>query len=128
MVGAGALEVGAGVGVDEGGVADDHGVDERGLRRRPELVDLGDDAAVDARAQEFPAVADKAGEALDFIDADRGGGGDSMGSKIGDVVEGSGIVVVVRAAEAGGEAEAVAVMELGEGFVGVWLVEVQAEA
>ena len=50
VIGAGALEVGASVAVNEGAFADDHGVDEGGFARRPQLVHLGDDAAVDARA------------------------------------------------------------------------------
>jgi len=40
VVGAGALEIDSSVAVDEGLFADDHGVDESGLRRGPEGVDL----------------------------------------------------------------------------------------
>ena len=62
MIGAGALEIDAGVAVDEGFFADDHGVDERGLRRRPERVHFGDDARVNVGSPEFHAVACEAGQ------------------------------------------------------------------
>ena len=62
MIGAGALEIDASVAIDESVFADDHGVNECGLRRGPERVDLGDDAGVNASAEEFETAADEAGE------------------------------------------------------------------
>ena len=43
MIGAGALEIDAGVAVDEGFFADDHGVDQCSLGRGPERVHFGED-------------------------------------------------------------------------------------
>ncbi len=65
MIRAGALEIHPRVAVDEGFFANHHGVDQRGLRRRPEGMDLGDDAGVDARAPEFKAAPGEAGEQFD---------------------------------------------------------------
>ena len=62
MVGAGALEIDSRIAVDEGFFADDHGVNECGLRRGPKSADFGDDAGVGAGAPEFDAVAGEAGE------------------------------------------------------------------
>ncbi len=67
VISTGALEIDAGVAVDEGFFADDHGVDERGLRRRPERMDLGNDARVKAGSQEFDFVAGEAGENFDVF-------------------------------------------------------------
>ena len=53
VIGAGALEVNASVAVDEGIFADDHGVDERGVARGPEAVDMFNHAGMDAGAEEF---------------------------------------------------------------------------
>lgn len=62
MIGAGALEIDAGVAVNEGFFADDHGVDERGLRRRPERVHFGDDARVNVDRQSSTRLPAKPGK------------------------------------------------------------------
>jgi hypothetical protein len=61
VVSAGALEIDSRIAVDEGFFADDHGVNECGLRRGPKRADFGDDAGVNAGAPEFETVADEAG-------------------------------------------------------------------
>ena len=66
MIGAGALEVDARVTVDEGFFADDHRVDQGGLARRPQFVDLGDDSTVQAAAPGGDPAAGKAGKAFDI--------------------------------------------------------------
>ena len=78
MIGAGALEIDAGVTVDEGGFADDHGVDERGLRRRPQGVYFGDDAGVNFCAPEFEAVSGEAGKKIDILGFGGGERGDAV--------------------------------------------------
>ena len=62
VIGARALKVDASVVVDEGVFADDHGVDECGVVRRPEAVDMFDHAGVDAGAKEFEAGARESGK------------------------------------------------------------------
>ena len=111
MVGAGALEVDASVAVDEGFFADDHGVDERGLARRPELVHLGDDATVQAAAPGGDAASGKAGEAFDIFYFGGGQRGDAAIGEVSLIVEGAGIAEIARELELGGEADAVAVVE-----------------
>jgi hypothetical protein len=62
VIGAGALEIDSGVAIDEGFFAYGHGVDERGLGRRPKGMHFGDDARVNASSPEFEAIACEARE------------------------------------------------------------------
>ena len=68
VVGAGALEIGAGVAIEEGVFADDHGVNQGSLARGPEFVNLGDYSSVQAAAPGGDPAAGEAGEALDILD------------------------------------------------------------
>ena len=112
---AGALKVEAGVAVDEGFFADDHGVDERGLARGPELVHLGDDASVQAIAPVGDPVSRKAGQAFDIFHFGRGQRGDAAIGEVSLIVEGSGIAEIAREFELGREMDAVAVVEDWDG-------------
>ena len=68
MVRARALEIDARVAVDEGFFANDHRIDEGGLTRGPELVNLGDDAAMQAAAPPGDGASRKAGEPFDALE------------------------------------------------------------
>ena len=115
MIGAGALKIDAGVTVDEGGFADNHGVEERGLRRRPQGVYFGDDAGVNFCAPEFEAVSGETGKEIDILGFSRGKRGDAVLRQVSFVIEGSGIMEVSRELELGGEMNALAVVEAAQG-------------
>ena len=59
------LELGASGIVQKGLFAEDHGIHERRLRGGPELVNLGDDAGMNAGAPERDAAAGKSRKTLD---------------------------------------------------------------
>jgi hypothetical protein len=65
MVSARALEVRTGGAVDKGIFTNHHGVHQCGLARRPQGVDLVDDAAMNSGAPEFSPAAGKTGKNLD---------------------------------------------------------------
>ena len=111
VIGAGALEIDSGVAIDEGLFADDHGVNQRGLRRGPERVHLGNDAGVNAGAPEFEAAADEAGEQLHVFSFRGAQGRDAVRGEVALIVEGSGIAEVARQLQLDGQAEAFAVAE-----------------
>jgi len=115
VVSARALEVGAGVAVNEGLFADNHGVDQGGLARWPEFMHFGDDCAVQVVAPGSDAVAGEAGETFDILYFGGGQRGDAMVGEIALVVEGTGIAKIARQLEFGGNADAVAVMQDRQG-------------
>src|SRR5579863_2586036 len=128
VIRAGALEVCASVAVDESSFADDHGVDEGGLARRPQLVHLGDDAAVDARAPVLHAAAGKARKKFDVLSLRGAQSCDSVGREIFLVVESARIAEVAWRFQAGRESNALAAVQEAHGvggrcevFVGVGL-------
>src|SRR5579859_7145438 len=134
VVSTGALVVGAGVAIDERLFADHHGVKQSGFARRPELVNLGDNSAVETAAPGGDAAAIETWEWFDGIGFRRGEGGDPPIGEIGLIVEGSGIAEVVRESEFGVEADAVAVAEFVLGIGGgvswssvVWARGIDAE-
>jgi hypothetical protein len=62
VVRAGALEVDARIAVNECFLADDHGIDQGRLARRPKFVNFGNDARVHSIAYTFDAAAGESGE------------------------------------------------------------------
>ena len=80
MVGAGALKIGARVAVDEGLIANDHRINQRGFARRPEFMDLGDDCAVQPAAPKCDVAARKAREPFDVFCFRGAQGGDMFQS------------------------------------------------
>ena len=111
VISAGALEVGAGGPVDEGVLANHHGVHERGLPLRPQGVDLVDDAAMDARPPEFSPAAGKAGKDFHARGIGRGQRDDPVFRQISPVVERPRIAVVARSRDFGGKPQALTVTE-----------------
>src|SRR5208283_3623743 len=96
MIGSGTLELGARGVAEKRLFAEDHRIHESGFGSGPELVNLADDAGVDARAPRSDAIAGEAGQTLDIR---RGSGAehvDAVVAKIAFIVEGSGIAEVAR--------------------------------
>ena len=128
MIGAGALEIDSGIAIDEGFFADDHGVNQRGLRRRPERMDFGNDAGVNAGAPEFDAAAREAGEEL-YVFGFRGTQGrDAVGGEVSLIVEGTGIAEVAGQFQFEGKADALAIMEEAHGGRRMVFVDPEAHA
>ena len=108
MIGAGALEIDPRVAIDEGLFANDHGVNQRGLRRRPECVHFGDDAGVNAGSPEFDAAADEAGQKFHVLSL---GGAQRRNAVCGEItliVEGPGITEIARQLQLDGKPDALA--------------------
>jgi hypothetical protein len=82
VVSAGALKVEAGIAVDEGVFANDHGINQGSVARRPEFVHFRDDPVVQAAAPGSEAAAGKAGEAFDIFHFGRAQGRDVVIGKI----------------------------------------------
>jgi len=124
VIGTGALEIDSRVAVDEGLFANHNGVDESGLGGRPEGVDFGDDAGVNAASPAFYASSSKAGEHLYLFGVRGPKRGDADCGQIALVVEGSGIAEIARQLQLDGKPEAFAVAEKVHGRRGC-LVGVQ---
>ena len=85
--------------------AENHGVHERGLRRGPQLVNLGHDAGVNARPPEFNPAAGKPGKPLNILCLRRPQHADAVVAQIAFIVEGSGIAVIARRMQLGANAQ-----------------------
>jgi len=91
--------------------AENHGVHERGLRRRPELVNFGHDARMNARAPKFNPAAGKAGQSLNVCCLRRGQHADAVAAQVTFIIKGTGVAVVARRMQLGANAQARAVGE-----------------
>ena len=112
MVNAGALERHACVAVDGGGVADEHGVDQRRARRVPERVHVRENAAVGAARPIAPARTAEAGEQFDAVRPHRRQCGDAASRQIPAVIPRAGITEIARLPQPGRKAQPLAIIEL----------------
>src|SRR5208282_2455509 len=69
---------------------------ERGLRRGPQLVNLRDDARMNARPPEFNPAAGKPGKPLNIRCLRRPQHADAVVAQIAFIIEGSGIAIIAR--------------------------------
>src|SRR6202140_2330636 len=111
MVGAGTLEVDSRVAVDESLFPGDHRVNQCSLARRPELMHLRNDPAVQATSPERHAAAGKTRKAFDILYFGRAQRGDVLVGKIALIIEGARIAKISRPFELGGEADTLAVVK-----------------
>ena len=106
-----ALELGARGVAQERILAQHHGVHESGLRRRPQLVNFGHNARMNARAPEFDPVAGKAGQPLDAFRPGRAQHADAVVVQVALIVEGAWIAEIARGMQLGADPQARAVGE-----------------
>ena len=111
VVGAGALEVRAGGRLMKASSPITMASMSAAWSRRPQGVDLVDDAAMDSRAPEFSPAAGKSGKDLDTRGLGRGQCDDSVFGKIALVVERPRIAVVARQGNFGGKPQPLSVAE-----------------
>src|ERR1700686_1615886 len=111
MVGAGTLEVDARIAVDESLFPDDRRVNQCSLARRPELMHLRNDPAVQAASPERHAAAGKTRKAFDILYFGRAQRGDVVVGKIALIIEGARIAKISRPFELGEEADTLAVVK-----------------
>jgi hypothetical protein len=95
--------------------AENHGVHERGLRRRPQLVNLGHDARMNARPPQLNPAARKAGKPSNVFCLRRPQHADAVVTQIAFIIESSGIAVVARRMQLGEDAQARAVGKWRDG-------------
>src|SRR5208337_2242350 len=83
--------------------AENHGVHERSLRRRVQLVDLSHDARMDAVPPELNLAAGESGNPLNIFRLRRPQHADAVVAQIAFIIEGSGIPVIASRMQLGGD-------------------------
>ncbi len=101
MVGARALKLGSGPALKKRIFTEDHGVHERSLLGRPQLMNFCDEAGMDASAPAFNAAADESRKRLDILRSCRPQHRDSVVPQIAFVVEGARVAIVSRRMQLG---------------------------
>ncbi len=112
MVSAGPLKLGARSVLQKRVFAKHHGVHERSLLRRPEFMNFGNDAGVDARPPALDAATSKAGKDFDILGTRRTERRDPVVVQVALVVKRARIAIVARRMDLGAKPQTSAVNDI----------------